>query len=257
MATKPARGWRILGRLAYALALLICFFLAAYSSFKVFVKSGATQSPDLLGLPIEQARAVLADQGLNLRLDETGRYDPAHSPGTVARQEPGPRTLVKRGSTVEVVLSLGPEQVTVPDLTGKTLTSAQLTLAAAGLTLGRTVSVFGLGEPGTVVRQDPAAGRNVAPQQGIDVMLTTGSNDEVFVMPDLVSRNYDRIRPFFEHRGFRFGSVKYETYEGATPGLILRQFPLAGHPVSRADAISLVVVASPEEIADDRSGGSL
>ena len=52
------------------------------------------------------------------------------------------------------------------------------------------------------------------------------------------------VRGFFELRGFRLGGVKFEPYEGVAAGTVLRQFPLAGHPLTRRDAISLVVVAA-------------
>ena len=63
-------------------------------------------------------------------------------------------------------------------------------------------------------------------------------------MPDLVYRSYDRVLNFFESRGFRIGSVKYEPYEGIEPGVVLRQFPLAGHRLARDDVISLVVASA-------------
>ena len=52
-------------------------------------------------------------------------------------------------------------------------------------------------------------------------------------MPDLVYRDYEQVRPYFEQLGFRFGSVKFERYEGVAAGVILRQFPLPGHPLTR------------------------
>ncbi len=62
-------------------------------------------------------------------------------------------------------------------------------------------------------------------------------------MPDLVYRDYDQVRPYFEQLGFKFGNVKFERYEGVAAGVILRQFPLPGHPLTHDDAVSLVVVA--------------
>jgi hypothetical protein len=64
-------------------------------------------------------------------------------------------------------------------------------------------------------------------------------------MPDLVYRHYEEVRRFFDLRGLRLGSVRFEPYEGVASGVILRQFPLPGHPLSGRDAVSLVV-ASPD-----------
>jgi beta-lactam-binding protein with PASTA domain len=70
-------------------------------------------------------------------------------------------------------------------------------------------------------------------------------------MPDLVYRDYESARPYFEQHGFRFGSVKYERYEGVSAGVILRQFPLPGHPFTKQDNISLVVATAdtPADLA--------
>ena len=75
---------------------------------------------------------------------------------------------------------------------------------------------------------------------------------ERFIMPDLVYRNYEQVRPYLESKGLGFGSVRFERYEGVAGGVILRQFPLPGHPVTRQDAISLVVATAeslPENVS--------
>jgi beta-lactam-binding protein with PASTA domain len=66
-------------------------------------------------------------------------------------------------------------------------------------------------------------------------------------MPDLVYRDYEQVRRFFEARGFKLGSVKFEPYENVPAGVVLRQFPLPGHPLARRDVISLVVASDSVE----------
>lgn len=238
---------KILLRLAYVGGLVACFGVAGYLSFNLFVRSGVTPAPELVGKAEADAARLLADQGLVLRRAEGGgRFNPEIPAGAVMLQQPAPHTLVKRGSPVEVVLSLGPERLTVPELIGKGLAAAQVTLAAAGLSMGRTLQVYSDRDRGTVVEQAPTPGTAVAPMASVDLLLSQGSARQTYLMPDLVYRDYDRVRLFFQDRGFRFGSVKFERYEGARPGIILRQFPVAGHPVTRRDAISLVVATLPD-----------
>lgn len=238
---------RVAGFLAYLLVVVLVFGLAAYTSFNLFVRSGATRTPALAERSVQEARELLRDQGLELRVEENGRYHDRIPLDHVMLQNPAEGALVKRGSTVVVVPSLGPQRVPVPDLEGQGLQSAQVLLAAAGLGLGRTVEVFDAEtDPGLVVAQSPAAGKTVAPGATIDLLLAREGSAEAFVMPDLVYREYDFVRGFFERRGFRLGSVKYERYEGIRAGIILRQYPLAGHPLGRRDTISLVVAAERE-----------
>lgn len=239
---------RTLGFVAYLLLVVAVFGLAAYISFSLFVRSGTTRAPDLAGLPVEEARQLLRDQGLEIRIEENGRYDDAVPADHVVRQDPADGALVKRGSGVVVVPSLGPQRIPVPDLDGQGLQSAQVLLAASGLALGRTVEVFAEERSaGMVVGQQPTAGVTVAPGASVDLMLAREGSEESFVMPDLVYREHDRVQRFFESRGFRLGSVKYERYEGIRPGVILRQYPLAGHPLRRADTVALVVAAEPSD----------
>lgn len=246
MPPLAARALRALGFLAYAALLVLVFAVAGYLSFSAFVRSGTTPTPDLAGLSRQEAAERLADSGLALRVDDAAdRHDDAVPAGHVIEQEPSARTLVKRGSGVGVVLSQGPQRIVVPDLAGQSLQSAQIRLAASGLTLGRTLGVFRTGAaPGAVVDQAPSPGVTVSPGAAVDAVLALAGSGPVYVMPDLVYRDYERVRRFFEVRGFRLGSVKFEPYDGVSDGTVLRQFPLAGHPLSRRDAISLVVATA-------------
>ncbi len=239
-------GRRVLkwvARLAYFCGLSVVAVVAAYLSFSGFVRSGVTPVPDLSGLSETEATDLLADQSLTLRrVPEEDTFDDLIEAGRVLIQSPGPRALVKRGSTIAVAISLGPQVIQVPNLAGQTAPAAQVTLAAAGLDLGRSVGVIGNRvAAGTVVEQWPPSGQGVPPNAAIDLLVSRETRGETYVMPDLVYRRYEDIRSFFRQRGFRLGSVKYEVYDGIPEGVILRQFPLAGHPLRRHDAIALVV----------------
>jgi len=140
------------------------------------------------------------------------------------------------------VLSLGPELVRAPDLAGQAVAAAQVSLAGSGLRLGSTLTVTrGEAAPGIVVGQSPAADQQVARAATVDVLVAGDLAAEAYVMPDLVNLRYEPVRRFFESRGFRFASVQFEPYEGLPNGVVLRQQPLAGHPVARRDPLTLVV----------------
>lgn len=232
-----------LGWLAYALLLVVVFTFAAYLAFSFFVRSGVTAMPPVVGLARADAVHSLLDHGLEPRRGSSPtRYDDKVPVGHVVRQGPEAHTFVKRGSRVDLVISLGPRRVDVPNLAGKALPAAQVALSALGLGMGTVLGAFDSRRPpGSVLEQDPDAGNAVAPATPVDLLLAMSAPGDRYVMPDLVYRHYDEVRPFFERRGFRFGSVKFERYEGVAAGIILRQFPLAGHPLTRNDPVSLVV----------------
>lgn len=241
--SRVVRGLAYLG---YGLVVVLVFGLAAYTSFSLFVRSGVTTVPQIEGLSRGEAATRLADQGLRLRgVENEGSYSEKVPAGHVVRQNPDARTLVKRGSGVTVVLSKGPQRVEVPELGGKTLPAAQAALSGSGLTVGRLLGAFSTtAATGTVLTSDPALGATIPPSTPVHVLLSLNVPAERYIMPDLVYRNYEGVRPLFEQRGFNFGSVKYERYEGVAAGVILRQYPLAGHPLTKQDNISLVVATT-------------
>ena len=241
---------RALGLLAYAGVAVLLFTVAAYAAFSLFVRSGAAPVPEVVGLTAEDARGLLADSGFELAMEEGGRFD-AHVPaGSVLSQSPEPHALIKRGATVNAILSLGPQRLTVPDLVGRSLPSAQVAMASAGLAGGRTLQVYSANPAGTVVDQDPRPGATLPADGTVDLMLSQSNTAQRYVMPDLVYRDYDEVRTFFERAGLRLGRVTFEIYEGARRGTILRQFPLAGHAITPQEAVSLVVAAGSEALAE-------
>lgn len=237
---------RAAGCLGYIGLLTAVFALVSYFAFSQFVRRGVTSTPELFGLSEPDAEALLADQGLRLEWSEE-RFDEQMPAGHVLIQRPRAGTLVKRGVTVTVIMSLGPQRIEVPTVVGTALQAAQVTLAAAGLNIGRAINVFSEGgAPGTVVAQEPAGGARAERDASVDLFLALENRSETYVMPDLVNQDYDQVRSYFERRGFRLGRVSYETYDGVAPGTVLRQYPLAGHPLHRGDVIALGVVA-PED----------
>lgn len=243
---------RTLRALAYVGILGALFALVAYVAFSQFVRSGATPAPDLFGLNQDDARELLADRGLGLVWsNDEERYDENVPAGHVAAQRPRAGTLVKRGSTIDAFMSRGPQRIEVPSVSGNALQAAQVTLAAAGLRVGRTLDIFtDQGNDGIVVAQQPKVGTRVEPGAPIDLFLSMSGTRETFLMPDLVKRDYDVVRGFFERAGFRLGRVAYVPYGGVRPGTVLRQFPIAGNPLHRGDVIALAVVPLAERPID-------
>ncbi|MDX1382010.1 MAG: PASTA domain-containing protein [Thermoanaerobaculia bacterium] len=229
----------------WAAVLLAVFVAASYFSFNAFVRRGEVTVPSLAGLSLEEGSAALADVGVVMRhREDKDRFDDETPPGAIVEQTPRAGTPIKRGGEVVVALSRGRERVRVPDLVDQPMRTVLLDLRAAGLTLGRSFQVYTAhGLEGRVVRHEPPAGVEVDPMSPVDLYVRLAEAGESFVMPDLIYRDYAAVRRFFEAQGFRVGSVKFEAYEGAAPGSVLRQYPLPGHRLDRQDVISLVVTA--------------
>ncbi|MBR5950804.1 MAG: Stk1 family PASTA domain-containing Ser/Thr kinase, partial [Actinomycetaceae bacterium] len=84
----------------------------------------AVEVPDLRNMNEDQVREALNREGLKLRVDEDEESDTI-AKGLFVSSNPKPGTTVERGSTVVVRFSSGPSDLTVPDLTGKSVDAAE------------------------------------------------------------------------------------------------------------------------------------
>ena len=140
--------------------------------------------PNLTGTTIDEATALLAEQGLELgeRTDQESDSDP----GLIISQDPPPGDQVTRGTPVDVVVSTGPPEPTtvlVPDVTCLSFGQAKAQLTAAGLQIaeGGTAPINPLcSNPNKVAAQDPPAGEEVPSGTVVNVAFgdTTSPSEE-------------------------------------------------------------------------------
>lgn len=91
------------------------------------------------------------------------------------------------GTPMDLVVLTGSSLVTVPDVTGLSQTSAEASIAAAGLSLGTVTTQSDAAVPsGDVISQAPTGGTQVAPGTPVDLVVSTGPGDAPPVV-DLVS----------------------------------------------------------------------
>jgi eukaryotic-like serine/threonine-protein kinase len=231
----------------FGVLLLIIFGTSTYFSFTFFVKGRSLPTPNLIGRSVADARAVSQDLGVDLQVDNTHRRNSDKVPvGHVVWQNrnPGATSFIKRGSTIRVELSAGPLVLRVPDLAGETAGTSKLRLAQQNLRLA-DVTYVATAENG-VLAEDPPKTTVVPPQSDVALLVSTPPPPAQFVMPDLIDRRLEDVRPTLEGRGLTVATVKFESYPGIADGIIIRQYPLRGAPVSTRDPISVVVSRQEE-----------
>lgn len=227
--------------------LLLIFGSSTYFWFTFFVKGRSLPTPNLIGRSVSEARRMTQDLGVELEVDETHRRNDDKVPvGHIVWQNrnPGATSFIKRGSAMRVELSAGPLVLRVPDLAGASAGTAILRLGQQNLKPGN-VTYVASATPG-VLAADPPATTVVAPQTGVSVLVGVAPPPAEYVMPDLIDRPFDRVRPALESRGLHVSTVKYEAYPGIADGTVIRQYPLRGAPVSTNDPISVVVSRQEE-----------
>lgn len=205
------------------------------------VHQGALAVPDLRGSTVEEARTVVHDVGMEIEIEEPGVFSGSIDVGAVAVQRPHAGFQVKAGAKVVVRLSLGNERIPVPDMYGESLQSALRRLEALSLPVGARLGINGYAGPDQVIATGPPVATEVPPGTTIDMLINTTPREELWVMPSLMSRNLSVIRRFCTAHGLRVGQIHEVNYPGLSSGMVLRQYPPAGSPLSRSDIISIWV----------------
>ncbi|MFD5774756.1 Stk1 family PASTA domain-containing Ser/Thr kinase [Streptomyces fungicidicus] len=156
--------------------------------------------PDLDGYPLDKARDVLKDEGLEPGM-VTREFSDGVPRGSVISTKPGKGTKVRAGSAVALTVSKG-SPVDVPDVIGDDLADARAGLEEAGLKVKIAPErVNSEHDAGQVARQNPGEGRQVA--EGDTVTLTLSKGPEMVEVPDVVGDSVDDARSRLEGAGFR------------------------------------------------------
>lgn len=233
--------------LLFGTLLLLVFGGSTYFWFTFFVKGRSLPTPNLIGRSVQQARAITQDLGVDLEVVTDHRRNSDRVPvGHIAWQNrtPGAANFIKRGSTIRVELSAGPLVLRVPDFTGMTAGTGMLRLGQLNLKLGKLTYVPTVATG--IMAADPPKETVVGPQSEVSLLVAVPPLPAQYVMPDLIDRPLDQVRPSLEIRGLTVSTVKYEAYPGIADGIIIRQYPLRGSPVSSRDPISVVVSRQEE-----------
>ncbi|HTS87950.1 MAG TPA: PASTA domain-containing protein [Gemmatimonadales bacterium] len=127
--------------------------------------------PDVAAFPRGLAEKVLKTAGFTLgRLDTLPSQNPA---GTIVQTRPGPGVARPAGTPIDLVLSSGPAEVSVPGLLGLPVGDARNQIEALGLAVGRITSRFVPGRPeGLVLQQQPSAGTRSPRGARVDLIVT-------------------------------------------------------------------------------------
>jgi beta-lactam-binding protein with PASTA domain len=238
MALKT-RVWSAGKLLLLGGGLLVTYVLFAALGMRVALKTREVIVPELQGKSVNEASALLAEAGLDLKVEEARRLDPKIPSGQILTQDPAPGLRTRRDRSVKVWVSAGPRATVIPVFTGESERAADIRIKQDGLELAGISEIRSSDYPnGTIVAQTPAP---KARGSRVALLVNRGERGETYVMPDLIGVNGDRAADVLRASGFRIAVVGDHPYPGVPSGIVLRQSPQAGFEISRGESISLEV----------------
>ena len=123
---------------------------------QVYVAAEPEKVPmkDLVGMEYRQARVLLTDMGLDLKITTETLSSDKYGADAVIETVPAADEPLVAGQTVILRVSTGPETVTVPTFTGQDIANAVQNAQDLGLTVGEiTYDTFSFAPQGQVIEQ--------------------------------------------------------------------------------------------------------
>ncbi len=231
--------WVLLGLLGAAIVAVAVLVLPGMLGANDAPKPQQVSVPDLSNKTVADATAALKSAGLTLGTRED-KADDTVAQGEVISQDPASGSQVDAGSAVAIVVSTGPESVTVPDLVGKTRTQAKAALEAVGLQLGDETEVESTDQAkGHIVSSNPAPGDSVAKDSSVAIEVSSGK----VAVPNVIGLTVSEATTKLTDAGLKVDATKYQ--ESTQPEGTVIQQSYQGKTVNQGTTVTLVVAKAP------------
>jgi len=221
-------------------ALVLTLGSSAVLTMRVVLSARDVAVPGLVGQALPNASSTPARRGLAVRV-EGRRHDGEVPAGRVLAQQPPAGRTLKSHRHVRVWVSLGPRRIVVPRVEGQSVRTGRIALEQAGVPVSHVVEVAHLAPEDQILVQRPAFGETDVPGDGASLLVSRGRGRADYVMPDLIGRPALGVMAALLAAGFKVADVRYRSYPGVAPGIILRQLPAAGHRINPRTPLSLHV----------------
>lgn len=206
-------------------------------------------APDFVGKTLEEAQAIAAQYGLEIKTTGTQESD-IYAEGKIVSQDPVSGTRVDAAATINVVISGGTSKVTIPTgLIGATQTEVENILGQLNLIVQPELQT-NEAEAGRVIGMDPAEGTELPPGSTVRIFISRGPEaitveptpetpSDTVSLPELASYDEATARNILDQYGLAC-TVTYVTSEQLS-GTVLYTDPAAGTVLTPGSNVTLFV----------------
>lgn len=242
--------------LLLALVLMTVALISALTAMQLAIHGREVTIPKLVGMNPTEAERAGAAFGLQVVV-ERQFYSADIPEGKIMTQMPPPGTKVRRGWSVRVAQSLGPQRVAIPDVTGGSERVAELNITRRGLSLGSVARInFAEAPLDQVISQSPPANASGVAAPKISLLVSDGAEPAAYLMPNLTGQPLGSATLALQDAGIKVGKVSIlppapqpgEAPAALTPGsepspasMIITQIPAPGQKIEAGSAVNFEV----------------
>ena len=235
---------------AVFLGILLAFLLVNGIAFGILkLKDGfmsrEVKVPDLMGMQEEMAKEKIEEMDLEFVVKER-KYSSEFKEGEIMWQSEDPGKTVKKGYSIEVIVSKGGKKVKVPDFTGKDIGEISFLLEEAGLQEGVVDYSYSDRVPKNIVMsQSIESGTEVKEGSKINLVVSKGPEIRTTTMPKLIGLKENEAKRGIVAKGLVVGNIRYEVSNSVERGIVLWQSYDQGTQLQQNTSVDLVISSGP------------
>jgi len=173
-----------------ALSMTAVMLITAALTLRIALHGHELSVPNFSGMTAAEASDAALHSELDLTI-ENKFYSTTVPAGRMLSQAPAAGSRVRRGWQVRVTESLGPQQVTIPDVAGEQVHQAAMDIRRMSLDLGTMAHIDAPGDPDIVLAQTPPPNAGVdQPRVSLLLSSTATGASSAFVLPSFVGLSY-------------------------------------------------------------------
>ncbi len=248
---RPLPVVPVLSGIAFAFLLVsFIFIVMLFVKNRPFEVKEDVSAPNLVGKVyeiIEDDREYTNDVRIEL---ESSDYNSSYPEGQIYYQNPGPNTIVKKGATVKVRVSLGKNVIVVKDYTNRDSADVFRELNKEGIEYEEMTAFSSDVPSGNVIRTEPAASEELSTDETLLVYVSQGPQEKNVSVPPLEGLDLSTAKSLLMTYRLRIANIKEvdpEDYRDKAPGTVVKQSPEAGAMIPAGSAIDVMVVEGYNE----------
>ena len=206
-------------------------------------ESGQVEMIDVTGMTYDEAKKELKKLGLGIK-DGGKQSSDKYDAGEIISQSEDKGDMIKKNTTITVVISSGAGEISVPDVKGLDETSAINKIQDSGFKYARDYQNSDTVANGNVISQTPDAGAQAKKGDTISIIVSQGKAPAV--VPNVVGKSETDARNELAGAGLNVTSVTKDYSDTVPAGNVISQSIADGKYVDAGTNISLVISEGPK-----------
>ena len=238
-----------------AVTIIVFIILMGFREITARQQQGQVILPSLEGLTIEEAGIALTMGGARIyisHMDVQEDFSEEVEAGLIISQYPESDTALSPDSTLQVVVSLGPLSMEMPNVIGLGISEA-LTAFANNTSLDIAEQFVASDDhpPNTVIGQFPDVGETISSGSSVTLIVSRGTDTNIVRVPGVIGLTESNAISIINSVGLSIGTIS-RTYNQTIPlGVVQVQTIDEGREVLEGTAINLVISNGPMNVPEE------